>query len=140
MRWPWLLLLLVACTATPSAPTRETGASTEASLDGLDIVYRFDIGRVYRARYGADEVSFELLEPEGPDRPSGRIPYSVIATGDDVYMVTWDGAAPTRTTLLIDLAARRLHASFWRGEEGRLLATAQIVELRWRAREAPVAD
>ncbi len=128
MRWAWLLLALVACASPSGDPVSDWRAPSDGSLDGLEIVYRFDIGRVYRARYGASEVSFELLEPSQPDPPSGTIPYSSLRIGEGVYMVTWDGAAAQRTTLVIDLPGRLLHASFWRGEAGRLLATARILD------------
>lgn len=113
--------------ATPSADAPLEELTRE--LAGTTLVYRFEIGRVYRAAYSADTVDFRLIEPEQDDAPSATLPYRARRIRDGVYWVAWVGDPRFHTTLLIDLEKRQMHASALLGGERSFFETAHIQEI-----------
>ena len=114
-----LLTSVSGCATGPVEPPRD-------GIAGLTITYRFEIGRVYRASYGADTVRFELLEPATSPPVSETLPYRAQRLRDGLFLVVWDDPA-FHTTFVIDLARGRLHASALRGEQGSFLGVARIL-------------
>ena len=98
-------------------------------LAGTALIYRFAIGRVYRATYGAERVRFELIEPASADAPSADLPYVARRIRDDVYLVAWHGDPKFHSTQLIDLERRELHASALLDGQRDFFETARIVEI-----------
>lgn len=102
-----LAVVLVLGSGCHSTPISETASS----LSGTTITYRFPIGRLYRSIYREDRVHFELLEPVQSEPPTAVLPYRSRRIREGLYLVVWEGDFAIRTTLLIDLPERRLHAS-----------------------------
>lgn len=128
--WLCVAALLLACAAAPDRNrAAEEPERSDTGLAGLELVYRFDSGRTYRARYAERTVTFVLIEPEQEEPPGATLAYSARALRDDVYLVSWDGEPQYRATFVVDLVRRELHVSSWRGESGRLFASARIVKI-----------
>jgi hypothetical protein len=112
-----------------SAAADEPLTPLTRELAGTALTYRFPIGRVYRATYGAEQVRFELIEPVLAEAPSATLPYVARRIRDEVYLVAWHGDPKFHSTQLIDLEKRELHASaLLEGERG-FFETARIVEI-----------
>jgi hypothetical protein len=117
-----MLVALVAgsaCISSRIEPLRD-------GLAGTSITYRFPIGRLYEASYSEDQVRFALLEPEQPESPVALLPYRSRRIREGLYLVVWEGDFEIRTTLLIDLEKRRVHASALLPDGSGFFDTARI--------------
>ena len=127
----FLLSLLGGFVAGCAYPGAAPDSSSVRALEGLAgnrIVYRFPNGRTYRADYGTDTIHFVLLEPLASPPPEKTMPYRARVLRKELFLVVWDDDE-FFTTFVVDLAERRLHASADRGEGGRFLGEAQILEV-----------
>jgi len=113
------LVLGSACISSRTEPLRD-------GLAGTSITYRFPVGRLYEASYGEDHVRFALLEPEQPESPEALLPYRSRRIREGLYLVVWEGDFEIRTTLLIDLEGRRVHASALLADGTGFFETARI--------------
>lgn len=114
----------------PAKPTEssERTAPGDSPLHGIELVYRFDSGRTYRAVYAPDAVTFELLEPRLDPPPGKTMPYTVETLRPDLYLVVWTDPE-FHTTFVLDLERCHVHASALRHREGLFVATAEILSL-----------
>ena len=124
-----VLIMSLAFAAACASPAVET---TPEGLSGLTLVYRFPIGRLYRASYGDETVEFALLEPRQPEAPCATLPYRARTIRPGLYLVVWEGDPRFHSTFLVDLERRELHASSLRGNDQSFFGTAAIEEIRRR--------
>jgi len=125
-RWTATLVALLVAAGTSAC----AGApATHAALAGTELVYRFPLGRTYRARYTEEAVHFTLLEPVQAEPPSATLAYRARRIRDGLFLVAWVGEPRFHTTLLIDLPGRVLHASALRDGQHAFFETARIVKI-----------
>jgi hypothetical protein len=93
----------------PGALPDEVDHEATIDLDGLNLTYTYSSGRSYRLRFYDDRVSFSQLDTPAPTL---TVPYLARRITDAITLVHW--MVPGRVghvSLVIDLDARRIHAS-----------------------------
>lgn len=120
-----LLCGVLACT-TREPPTAPTSLNT---VSGHEIVYRFDIGRLYRARYAEMHVDFELLEPKQQPPPGARLGYREIRVRPGLHLVTWTGDPRFHVTMLLDLERKTVYFSALYDGRQSVFETAELISI-----------
>ena len=124
-----VLATLLAGVFVGAASSEEPTTPLTRELAGTVVTYRFPIGRLYRATYSAENVRFELIEPQVAEQPAATLSYVARRIRENVYLVAWHGDPRFHSTQLIDLEKRELHASaLLEGDRG-FFETARIEEI-----------
>lgn len=100
------------------------------SVSGLELIYRFETGRVYRARYGGGLVDFELLEPRQEPPPGARLAYREIRIRPGLHLVSWVGEPKFHVTMLLDLDRNEVHFSALYDGARSVFETAELITLQ----------
>ena len=94
----------------PPPQEDKIGGPSTTELRDTCVEYAYSTGNRYRMEFGADTLTFHLVEGSAPPH-TVTLPYRARLIRPGLYLVTWTVKPGIHVTLLLDLTERVIHVS-----------------------------